>query len=135
MAKHALFSGLVYDEDDQLVRTTYIGEEAVYVIDDNGFFRHIDAETIDRQVVAVFVQQLQENRDLAITEALKFMGHDDLFTKAALDASIDEVNTDQIVTHGIPQQARDMLGMMGFRIIINYHGEILRLDQPAVPEE
>ena len=135
MAKNALFSGLVFDEEGRPVLTTFVGEEAVYVIDDNGFYRHIDAEQIDRQVVNVFIEQLQENRDIAVTEALKFMQQDDLFTKAALDASIDSVSLDQIVAQGIPQQARDMLGMMGFRIIINFHGEILRLEQPAAPEE
>lgn len=135
MAKQALFSGLVVDEDGRPVLTSFVGEEAVYVIDDNGFYRHIDAEQIDRQVVNVFIEQLQENKDIAVTEALKFMQQDDLFTKAALDASIDNVNSDQIVSQGIPPQARDMLGMMGFRIIINFHGEIVRLDQPAAPEE
>lgn len=135
MAKQALFSGLVFDEDGRPVLTSFVGEEAVYVIDDNGFYRHIDAEQIDRQVVNVFIEQLQENRDAAVTEALKFMQQDDLFTKAALDASIDNVSPDQIVSQGIPPQARDMLGMMGFRIIINFHGEIVRLDQPAAPEE
>jgi len=135
MAKQALFSGLVFDEDGRPVLTSFVGEEAVYVIDDNGFYRHIEAEQIDRQVVNVFIEQLQENRDAAVTEALKFMQQDDLFTKAALDASIDNVSPDQIVSQGIPSQARDMLGMMGFRIIINFHGEIVRLDQPAAPEE
>ena len=135
MAKQALFSGLVVDEDGHPVLTSFVGEEAVYVIDDNGFYRHIDAEQIDRQVVNVFIEQLQENKDIAVTETLKFMQQDDLFTKAALDASIDNVNSDQIVSQGIPPQARDMLGMMGFRIIINFHGEIVRLDQPAAPEE
>jgi hypothetical protein len=28
-----------------------------------------------------------------------------------------------------------MLGMMGFRIIINFHGEIIRIEQPAVADD
>ena len=135
MTQKALFAGLISDEDGRPVLTSFVGDTATYVIDDNGFYRHIDAEQIDRQVIAVFVTQLRENRDLAVTEALKFTGQDDLFTKIALDASIDNVSTDQILAQGIPQQARDMLGMMGFRIIINYHGEIVRLDQPALPDD
>ncbi|MCL4870671.1 MAG: hypothetical protein KJ063_17045 [Anaerolineae bacterium] len=135
MARQALFSGLVIDEDGRPVQTTYVGQDAVYVIDDNGFYRHIDADQIDRQVVNVFIEQLQQNKDVAITEALKFIGQDDLFAKAALDASIDTVNPDQVIAQGIPQQARDMLGMMGFRIVINFHGEIVRLDQPTLPDE
>lgn len=137
MGKHALFAGLISDEEGRPVMTTYVGDEAAYVIDDNGFFRHIDAEQIDRQVISVFVTQLRENRDVAVTEALKFMGQDDLFMKIALDASIDNVSTDQVLAQGIPQQARDMLGMMGFRIIINYHGgEIIRLHPKlALPDD
>lgn len=61
------------------------------------------------------------------------MGKDDLFTKAALDSSIENVDVDQLLQQGIPPQARDMMGMMGFRIIINYHGDIVDFDQPAMP--
>ena len=32
-----LFSGLVFDENDQLVETTTIGDEPCYVVDDDGF--------------------------------------------------------------------------------------------------
>ena len=33
---------------------------------------------------------------------------------------------------GIPDEARAYLGMMGFRIIINVHGDIIAIDQPGV---
>jgi hypothetical protein len=66
-------------------------------------------------------------------ERLNFLGKDDLLTKAAVDASMRNVNIEQILKQGFPAQARDMMGMVGFRIIINYHGEVVRIDQPAVP--
>lgn len=135
MARQALFAGLVYDERERLVDTTLIGDEANYVVDDNGFHRHIDAEFVDRQVLAVFIQQLQDNKELAVEQALNFMGRDDLFTKAAIDASMRNIDLDQIIAQGIPEQARNMMGMLGFRIIINYHGEVIRLDQPAMPDD
>lgn len=131
MSQQALFTGLVYDETDRLLEVAYVGNEAHYVIDDNGFRRHVPAEDVDRQVVTLFLEQLLNNKDLAIEQALKFMGRDDLFTKAALDASMRQVNVEEIMRQGIPAQAREMLGMMGFRIIIDYHGEIVRLDQPT----
>ena len=133
MSNQALFSGLVFDEQDRLVTVNYIGSEAFYVVDDDGFLRHVEAEKIDRQVLTIFIEQLQQNKDLAVTQALQFMGKDDLFTKAALDSSIESVDVDQLLKQGIPQQARDMMGMMGFRIIINFHGEIVDFDQPAMP--
>lgn len=131
----ALFQGLVIDENHQPVETAFVGGDAHYVVDDQGFKRHIDAETVDRQVLAFFVNQLKNNKELAVEQALNFLGQDDLFTKAALDSSIDNVEIDEIMRQGIPDQARNMLGMMGFRIVINHHGEIVDLRQPEVPYE
>lgn len=135
MAQQTIFAGLVYDEHEVLVETVFIGAEAFYVIDDNGFRRHIDAEQVDRQVLGLFLEQLEDNKELAIEQALKLIGRDDLFTKAAIDASMRNIDMDQIIAQGIPEQARNMMGMLGFRIIINLHGEVVRLDQPAAPDD
>lgn len=135
MARQALFDGLVYDEREVPVEISYVGSEAHYVVDDNGFLRHIDAELIDRQVLAVFIQQLQDNKELAVEQTLKFLGRDDLFTKAAVDASMRNIDLDQIIEQGLPEQARNMMGMLGFRIIINHHGEVVKLDQPSAPDD
>ena len=134
MARQAMFAGLVYDEIDRLVETAVVGHEANYVIDDDGFHRHIDAEQVDRQVLGFFLQQLEANKEMAVEQALTMMGKDDLFTKAALDAELRNIDMDKIIAQGIPEQARNMLGMLGFRIIINFHGEVIRLDQPAMPD-
>ena len=134
MAKQALFEGLVYDELEALVETTVIGEEAHYVVDDDGFRRHISSEEVDRQVLSIFLDQLEDNKDLAVDQMLKMMGKDDLFTKAAIDASLRQVDMEQIIAQGIPEQARNMMGMLGFRIVINFRGEVVKLDQPSSPE-
>jgi hypothetical protein len=89
MASRALFEGLIYDEFDHLVTVAYIGTDAHYVVDDDGFHRHILAETVDRQVLTVFVEQLQANKEMAVAQALQMLGQDDLFTKAALDRARD----------------------------------------------
>lgn len=135
MARQAMFDGLVYDEYDTPVTTTVIGGDAQYVVDDDGFRRHIDADLVDRQVVTFFLEQLQQNRDLAVQQALQMLGSDDLLTKAAVDASLRNINMDQVMAQGVPAQARDMLGMLGFRIVINVHGEVVRLDQPTAPDD
>ncbi len=135
MAHQALFTGLVYDEWDRPVATSMVGGEAQYVIDDAGFLRHIDSETVDRQVLGIFLEQLENNKELAVEQMLNMMGKDDLFTKAAVDASLRNVDMDQIIAQGIPEQARHMLGMFGFRIIINVHGELIRMDQPAASDD
>jgi hypothetical protein len=134
VARQALFRGLVYDEFERPIPAKQVGAEAFYVVNDNGFMRHVDAEEVDRQVLSVFLTQLEENKDLAVEQALRMMGKDDIFTKAALDASMRNIDMDQIIAQGIPEQARNFLGMLGFRIIINVHGEVVGIDQPAAPE-
>ncbi len=135
MANKALFQDLIYDEGGNRVETAVVGHDVFYVIDDAGFKRHIDADMVDRQVLSVFLQQLEENKDIAVEQALRMMGKDDLFTKAALDAQLNNIDMDQIIAQGIPAQARDMMGMMGFRITINFHGEVINLDQPTLPDD
>lgn len=135
MARQAIFDGLIYDEYDNPVTTAVIGGEAQYVVDDDGFHRHIDAERVDRQILDFFLEQLAQNKDMAVQQAMEMMGQDDLLTKAAIDASLRNISADQIIAQGVPAQARDMLAMFGFRVIINIHGEVVRMDQPAAPEE
>lgn len=135
MAGKALFEGLVFDENDNLLDVTRVGDEAFYIVDDQGFRRHVNAEEVDRQVLSFFLEQLEDNKDIAVQQALKMLGRDDLFTKAAVDSQFNNVNTEQILEQGIPAQARDMLGMLGFRITINLHGQVVSIDQPSMPEE
>ena len=133
MSNKALFAGLVIDENGQLLETTYLGDEAQYVLDDNGFRRHIDAEAIDRQVLAQLQSQIEANKDAVEQGLMKMMGSEDIFTKAAIDKSIQ--NMDQVLQQGLPDDARQMLGMMGFRVVVNYHGEVLRIEQPGAAND
>jgi hypothetical protein len=64
---------------------------------------------------------------------MKMMGSEDIFTKALIDKSIE--NMDQVLQQGLPDDARQMLGLMGFRVVVNYHGEVLRIDQPGVVDD
>ena len=133
MSSKAVFEGLVLDEAGQPLQVATVGDEAQYVIDDQGFRRHIDAASIDRQVIQAIQEQVQANQDLVEETIMKMIGSDDLFTKAALDVSIK--NMDQAIERGIPDDARMWLGMMGFRIVVNVHGEIVRLDMPTVASD
>ena len=135
MSSQALFEGLVYDEQENLLSTSRIGGEAFYIVDDVGFLRHVNAEEVDRKVLGFFLQQLEDNEEIAIEQALSMLGKDDLFTKAAVDAQLRNVDMEQIIAQGIPLQARDMLAMLGFRISIDLHGEVTGINQPSLPEE
>ncbi len=133
MSNKALFAGLVMDENGNPLETTYLGDEAQYVLDDHGFRRHIDAEVIDRQVLQALQGQILANKEAVEQGLMKMMGSEDIFTKAAIDKSIE--NMDQVLKQGIPDDARQMLGLMGFRVVVNYHGEVLRIDQPGAIDD
>ena len=133
MGRIAVFEGLVVDEADRQLQVATVGGEAQYVIDDNGFLRHIDAQVVDRQVIEAIQAQVNSNKELVEEGIMKMIGQDDLFTKAALDVSIK--NMDQVLEHGLPQDARQWLGIMGLRIVVNLHGQVVEMKWPGVAEE
>lgn len=134
MSHAALFAGLVFDEHDRPVEWTTVGDETFYVVDDDGFRRHVPAEEIDRAVLAELREQILSNRDAVAQGALQMMGADDLFTKAMIDSSLNNIdeNFRKLMDTGLPEQARQWLGMLGFKIVVNYHGEVLRMESPGV---
>jgi len=38
---------------------------------------------------------------------------------------------DTLLETGLPEEGRAYMGMMGFKIVIDIHGEIIRLEQPG----
>jgi len=129
MAKSAMFAGLVVDEEGKPTEIKWVGEDACYVVDDDGFLRHIDAAQVDRQVLRFMREQVDDNRELAVDSMLEMMGKDDIFTKAAVESSIN--NIEDAVGQQIPEQARQWLGMMGFRIVIDYSGNVIDIEMPG----
>ena len=127
----AFFEGLVVDEDGHPVSVVRLGEASYYVVDDSGFRRHVDAGDVDRLVLEQFVAQLGAHRDEAAAAMLRVIGQEDLFTKAMVDSTILNIDVDQLLGHELPADVRQWLGMMGFRIVINRHGELTRVDMPA----
>jgi hypothetical protein len=96
----------------------------------------VPAEDIDRQVLNLFQEQIQANQKEVTEGAMKMMGKDDLFTKAMIDASIRNMDqtTGRLSETGLPEEARTWLGMLGFRVVVNVHGEIVDLLMPAQPD-
>jgi hypothetical protein len=125
----AVFSGLVYDEAGNPVEDTFVGAEPHYVIMDGDFKRHVAAEEIDRQVINWLQKQAEDNKELVSKNVMNMLGQDDLFTKAMIDSSINRMG--EVMQQGLPSDARMMLGMMGFRIIVDLHGEVVDLKMPV----
>jgi hypothetical protein len=134
--RHALFAGLVFNEQDEPAEVVYIGAVPHYVILDDGFRRHVEAETVDRQVIQWLRQQILSKRELVTQGMLAMLGKDDLFTKAMIDASIQNMDrhTDLLLEQELPEDTRAWLGMLGFKVVVNVHGEVVRLDAPAQQE-
>jgi hypothetical protein len=131
--RHALFAGLVFSEQDEPTEVVYIGAVPHYVILDDDFRRHVEAETVDRQVIQWLRQQILSNRELITQEMLAMLGKNDLFTKAMIDASIQNIDghIDVLFNQGLPEDTRTWLGMLGFKVVVNVHGEVVRLDAPG----
>ncbi|MCB9109752.1 MAG: hypothetical protein H6634_00750 [Anaerolineales bacterium] len=128
-----LFAGLVVDEDGNPVQTSSIGNEPAYVIDDAGFLRHIPAEQVDRAVLNQLAEMMKGSEDLLSKETAKMLGQDDPFSKAMIENQLKNIEQqfDALMQTGFPEEMRAYLGMMGFKIVINYHGEVLRVEQPG----
>ncbi len=129
MARTAMFTGLVFDPQGQVAEVAWVGESACYVVYEDDFKRHIDAERVDRQVLRFMRQQVEGSRDLAVGAMLEMMGRDDLFTKAAVESTIDRM--EENVGQPIPEDARQWLGMLGFKIVIDEQGAVLDIQMPA----
>lgn len=135
----ALFNGLVVDEYDQPVGSAIVGEEPMYVVDDDGFHRHVPAETVDRAVLKEMTALIEGHEDEISKQAATMLGQDDIFSQAILENQLLNIDQqiDKMLEAGIPEEGLAYLGMMGFKIRIDVHGELLEVIQPGMiaPED
>lgn len=133
MPNAPLFAGLVVDEDGNPVQSAFIGSEPAYVIDDAGFKRHIPAEQVDRVVLGQMAEMMKGSEDLISEQTAKMLGQDDPFSKAMIENQLKNIEAqfDALMQTGFPEEMRAYLGMMGFKVVINYHGDVLRVEQPG----
>lgn len=139
MTLKPLFEGLIFDEFDNPVEVTYVGDEPFYIVDDDGFLRHIPSEQVDRQVLDSMRALIEGHEDLLSEQTAKMLGQEDIFTRAMIETQLKNLDKqfDSLFASGIPEEGRAYMGMMGFRITINIHGEVVKIDQPGMtaPED
>ena len=139
MPQEPLFAGLVVDEFDNAVDVAHVGDEPCYVVDDRGFRRHIPSEQVDRQVLQFMAELIEGHEDLLSEQAAKMLGQDDIFSRAALESQFKNIEKqfDQVLQTGIPEEGRAFMGMSGFKVRINLHGDVLEVVQPSAvdPDE
>lgn len=131
--REPLFAGLVVDEYDNPVDTAQVGDEPMYVVNDAGFKRHIPSEQVDRAVLNQMGEMIEGHEDELSKAVASMTGQDDIFSQAILENQLLnlEEQFDNILQAGIPEEGRAYMGMSGFKVRINLHGELLEVIQPS----
>ncbi len=134
MPTKAVFEGLVIDEFDQPVTVAYVGEEPCYVVNDAGFRRHIPSEQVDRQVLDEMRRMIEGHEEALTEQAASMLGQDDIFSRAMILTQLKNMDKqfELLLQVGLPEETRAYLGMMGFHVRINVHGEVLEVEQPGM---
>lgn len=137
MARQPLFAGLVIDEFGNVAETAMVGDEPFYVVDDAGFRRHIPSEQVDRQVLGQIAEVMKGSEEYLSEQTAKMLGQEDIFTKAMIEQQLKNIDKqfEQLMQVGIPEDMRAYLGMTGFKVIINVHGEVIRVEQPGIASD
>ncbi len=137
MAQRALFQGLVIDERGDPVDVTQLGDEAFYVVDDDGFLRHVESELVDRQVLGRIFEMIEGHEDIISQSTMRMLGQEDIFTKAVIEQSLKRADEqfEALLQTGIPEDMLTWLGMMGFQVRIDYRGQVIEIVQPAGQED
>lgn len=136
MAHKHLFAGLIVDETDLPVDAVYVGDDPCYVVNDQGFRRHISSEKVDRQVLALMKEFITGHEDIISEQAAKMLGQDDIFSMASITQQLKQIDKhfDMLLDVGIPEAQRAYLGMLGFKVRIDLHGEVIELVQPGTTD-
>lgn len=132
--KRALFEGLVFDTQDNPLEVTWVGDEPSYVLNDGGFLRHIPAETVDQQVWEAITAGISGNEEFLSEQTAKMLGQEDIFSIAVIRQQLEnsQAQFEQLRNTGLPQDMRNYLGMTGFRIVVDFHGDVVEIKQPAI---
>jgi hypothetical protein len=133
MPSQPLFAGLIVDEFGQAVETAFVGSEPMYVVNDMGFRRHVPSEQVDREVLRLMTEQIKGHEDILGEQTAKMLGQEDIFSRAFIQNQLKNVDQqmENLLRTGIPEEGRAYMGMMGFRVVINVHGEVVEIQQPG----
>jgi hypothetical protein len=132
--RQPFFAGLVYNEEGQPVEVAQVGGEPYYAIPDGSFLRHAEALEVDRQVIARLKEKLLPMKDALVEGVMQMTGSDDPFSRAAVDMSIENMErvleVEEALAH--TEDLRLWLGFSGFRVVVNVHGEVVRVELPGL---
>lgn len=132
VVRKALFADLVFNEEGQPARAAYVGNVPHYAVPDGDFLRHVEAEYVDRQIVALLQERVLAIRDAVTEGVVHMLGQEDLFTRASIEYAIEHM--DRILEPGNVDvdEFRTALWMTGFRATVNVHGDVVHLEMPGL---
>jgi len=133
--RRALFADLVFNEEGQRAKAVYVGETPHYAVPDGDFMRHVEAEHVDRQIVAALKERIMPMRDTIVEGVAHMLGEENLFTRPSIEHAIE--NLDRILEPGAvdADELRTALWMTKFRAIVDVHGQVVKLDIPGLEGE
>ena len=134
VVRRALFADLVFNEEGEPVRDVTIGDVPNYAVPDGDFLRHVEAEHVDRQIVAAIQERVLAMRDVVTEGLIHMLGEEDLFTRPSIEHAIEHM--DRILEPGAVDvdELRTALWMTGFRATVDVHGELVHLELPGLED-
>jgi len=77
---------------------------------------------------------IEGKEDFISQQAAKMLGQDDIFTYAMIANQLKNMDDqfDKLLEAGIPHETRSYMGLMGFKILINVHGDVISVHQPGI---
>jgi hypothetical protein len=134
VVRRALFADLVFNEEGEPARVVTIGDIPHYAVPDGDFLRHVEAEHVDRQIVAAIQERILAMRDIVTEGLIHMLGEEDLFTRPSIEHAIEHM--DRILEPGAVDvdELRTALWMTGFRATVDVHGELVHLELPGLDD-
>jgi hypothetical protein len=135
MSKQALFTDLIFNEEGEPVKLIYIGGVPYYGVPDGDFLRHVEAEYVDRQVVAALKERILPMKDVIIEGMIHMLGQENLFTRPAIEQAIENMDRIFEIENVDVNELRTALWMTGFRVTVDVHGDVVHVETPGVEGE
>ena len=133
--RRPLFADLVFNGEGQPAQVVYVGTVPHYAVPDGDFLRHVEAEHVDRQVVAAIQERILAMRDEVTEGLIQLLGEEDLFTRPSIEHAIENMDrifeTDDVDV----DELRTALWMTGFRATVDVHGDLVHLEMPGMEGE
>jgi hypothetical protein len=131
VTRRALFADLVFNEEGQPTKVVQIGGVLHYAVPEGDFLRHVEADYVDRQIVALIQERILAMRDIVTEGVIHMLGQEDLFTRASIEHAIENMDRILEADDVDVDELRTALWMTGFRATVNVHGDVVHLELPG----